>query len=153
MSTPVRGAMVREVVLRQLFCRGSGCGAVFYICRSCYRGQVYCGEGRRRRMRRDQRRRANRRYEQDPEVRGDHCQRQRAYRERRRLGRVTDQPSAGGCRSGSIGAPLPETGMSRSMAEVFHDRPRFQRRQAAIRIVCIRCGRGSGVIDAFADWG
>ena len=106
--------MVREVVLRQLFCRGSGCGAVFYICRSCYRGQVYCGEGCRRRMRRDQRRRANRRYEQDPEVRGDHCQRQRAYRERRRLGRVTDQPSAGGCRSGSIGAPLPETGMRRA---------------------------------------
>ena len=49
---------------------------MFYICRSCYRGQVYCGDECRRRRRRQQRRRANRRYQQDPEIRGDHCQRQ-----------------------------------------------------------------------------
>ena len=33
-------------------------------------------------MRRKQRRRANRRYQQDPEIRADHCQRQWEYRER-----------------------------------------------------------------------
>ena len=119
--------MVGKVVLRQLFCRGSDCGVMFFICRSCYRGQVYCGDGCRHRMRREQRRRANRCYEQDPEVRADHCQRQRAYRKRRREGRVTDHTSAGRCRSGNIGTPLPETGMRTSLAEVFHDRSRFER--------------------------
>ncbi len=144
--------MAREFVLRQLFCRGSDCGVMFFICRSCYRGQVYCGDGCRHRMRREQRRRANRRYEQDPEVRADHCQRQRAYRKRRREGRVTDHTSAGRCRSGSIGTPLPETGMRTSLAEVFDDRPRFQRLKEAIRLVCIFCGRTGGFIDAFLDW-
>ena len=36
--------MAREMAWVQLFCRGSGCGVMFYICHSCYRGQVYCGE-------------------------------------------------------------------------------------------------------------
>lgn len=104
-------------------------------------------------MRRQQRRRANRRYEQDPEVRADHCQRQRAYRKRRRQGRVTDHTSAGRCRSGSIGTPLPETGMRTSLAEVSHDQPRFERLKEAIRLVCIFCGRTGGFIDAFPDRG
>ena len=133
--------MAREVVWRQLFCRGLGCGVMFYICGSCYRGQVYCGDECRRRMRRQQRRRANRRYEQDPEVRGDHCQRQREYRDRCRLGRVTDHTSAGRTRSGNIKKPLTETGMSTPLAEVVDGRPRFERLQAAIRPVCIVCGR------------
>ncbi len=145
--------MAREVVLRQLFCRGLDCGVMFFICRSCYRGQVYCGDVCRRQMRREQRRRANRRYQQDPGVREDHCQRQRVYRKRRREGRVTDHTSAGGCRSGSMATPLPETGMRTSLAEVSHDRPRFQRLKAAIWIVCIFCGRSGGFIDAFPDWG
>ncbi len=149
----VGGVMAGEVVLRQLFCRGSDCSVMFFICRSCYRGQVYCGDECRRRMRREQRRRANRRYQQDPGVRADHCQRQRAYRKRRREGRVTDHTSAGGCGSGSMATPLPETGMRTSLAEVFHDRPRFQRLKEAIRIVCIFCGRSGSFIDAFPDWG
>ena len=32
--------MAKEVVLRRLTCRWPGCGLVFYICNSCYRGQV-----------------------------------------------------------------------------------------------------------------
>ena len=51
-------------------------------------------------MRRQQRLRANRRYEADPEVRADHCQRQREYRERCRLRGVTDHTSARRSRSG-----------------------------------------------------
>ena len=133
--------MAQEVVFRQLFCRGSGCGVMFYICRSCYRGQVYCGDGCRGRMRREQRRRANRRYQRDPEVQEDHCQRQREYRERCRLGRVTDHTSAGSGRSGNIGATLTETGMSTPLLEMFQDRLRLERLQAAIQPVCILCGR------------
>ena len=31
--------MAQEVVWRELCCQGSGCGVMFYICGSCYRGQ------------------------------------------------------------------------------------------------------------------
>ncbi len=133
--------MAAEVELRQLFCRGSGCGVMFYICRSCYRGQVYCGDECRRRMRRQQRRRANRRHQQSREGRLDHRDRQRAYRERRRLWRVTDHTSAGRARSGNIKKPLTETVISTPLSEVAGDRSRFGRLQAAIRPVCIVCGR------------
>ena len=47
--------MAREVVLRQLSCRWPGCGLVFYICNSCYRGHRYCGD-RCRKKEREQRR-------------------------------------------------------------------------------------------------
>ena len=133
--------MAAEVELRRLFCRGSGCGVMFYICRSCYRGQVYCGDECRRRMRRQQKRRANRKHQDSPEGRLDHRDRQRAYRERCRLRRVTDHTSAGRARSGKIKKPLTETGISTPSAELADDRSRFGRLQAAIRPVCIVCGR------------
>ena len=117
--------MAQEVVFRQLFCRGSGCGVMFYICGSCYRGQAYCGDGCRGRMRREQKRRARRRHQQSREGRLDHRDRQRAYRERCRLRRVTDHTSADSGRSGNIGATWTETGMSTPLAEKFQDRPRF----------------------------
>ena len=94
--------MAREVVWRQLFCRGSGCGVMFYICGSCYRGQVYCGERCRRKAQRQQRRDANRRHQQTREGRLDHRDRQRAYRQRRRRARVTDTPSPSTYDWGSI---------------------------------------------------
>ena len=109
--------MAREVVWHRLFCRGSGCGVMFYICGSCYRGQVYCGDGCRGRMRREQKRRAKRRHQQSREGRLDHRDRQRAYRERCRLRRVTDHTSVGSGRSGNIGATWTETGMSTPLAE------------------------------------
>ena len=133
--------MAREVVWRELSCRGSGCGVMFYICGSCYRGQAYCGDGCRGRMRREQKRRARRRHQQSWEGRLDHRDRQRAYRERRRLRCVTDHTSAGSGRAGNIGATWTETGMSTPLAKVFQDRLRFGGPQAAIRIVCIVCGR------------
>ena len=34
-----------------------------------------------------------------------------------------------------------ETGIGPSVAEVFQDRPRFERRETAARPVCIVCGR------------
>ena len=136
----MRGAIAREVVWRQLFCRGSGCGVMFYICGSCYRGQVYCGDKCRRRMRRQQMRRANRKHQDSPEGQLDHRDRQRAYRERCRLRRVTDHTSAGHTRSGNIEEPLTETGIRPSVAGGFHDRPRFGRPRTAIRPVCTCVG-------------
>ena len=134
--------MARKVVLRQLTCRWPDCGLVFYICNSCYRGHRYCGDICRKKARREQRRRANQRYQLDPEVRGDHCQRQREYRERCRLRRVTDHTSTGNGRSVKIEEPSKKTGMSTPLAEGFPVRPRFKRLQDAIRPVCILCGRG-----------
>ena len=40
-----------EPLLRR-FCRGAGCGAVFWICRHCDRGHQYYGERCRRKARR-----------------------------------------------------------------------------------------------------
>ena len=135
--------MARDVVLRQLFCGGAGCGLVFYICSSCYRRQVYCGDRCRRKARRQQRRAANRRHQHSREGRLDHRDHQRAYRER--LRRVTDHTSAGNGRSVKIEEPSKKTGMSTPLAEGLQDQPRFERLQSAIRPVCILCGRGGRV--------
>ena len=78
---------------------------------------------------------------QDPEVQADHCQRQREYRKRCRLRRVTDHTSPGRDRSGTIVSTWTERVMSPPLAEGFGDRPRFGGPQTAIRIVCIVCGR------------
>ena len=85
--------MARDVVWRMVVCRGSGCGAVFYICGFCYRGQAYCGAGCRAPAQRQQRRNANRRYQRSLEGRLDHRDRQLAYRARCRLRGVTDTQS------------------------------------------------------------
>ena len=91
-----------EEPLRRRFCRGAGCGVVFWICRHCDRGHRYCGERCRKKARRQQRRAANRRHQQSREGRLDHRDRQRAYRERRGLRRVTDHTSPATFDSGSI---------------------------------------------------
>ena len=132
--------MAREVVWRQLFCLGSGCGVMFYICSSCYRGQAYCGDGCRKRAQLQQHRNANRKHQDSSEGRLDHRDRQRAYRARLPL-RVTDVTSPGGDRSGTIEATWTERVMSTPLAEGFGDRPRFEQSQTSIRLVCIVCGR------------
>ena len=132
--------MAQEVVWRELCCQGSGCGGMFYICGSCYRRQAYCGDGCRKRAQLQQHRNSNRKHQDSPEGRLDHRDRQRAYRARLRL-RVTDVTSPGGDRSGNIGATWTERVMSTPLAEIFGNRPRLGRHRAAIRIVCIVCGR------------
>ena len=112
-------------------CHAAGCGVLFYICRSCYRGQRYCGGPCRQMARCAQRRMANRRHQQSDDGRLDHRDRQRAYRQRRRA-RVTDQGSAPAFDSGSI-APQPDpTG-----------------RNARRRVCCIVCGRRGRLIEMF----
>jgi hypothetical protein len=49
--------------LRMLLCRGPGCGAMFFVCIGCYRGQRYCCEACRETARRIQMRAANARYQ------------------------------------------------------------------------------------------
>ena len=82
-----------EVVLQQRVCRGPGCRTTFWICTHCDRGQRYCSPACRSEARRRQHRAANRRYQQSPEGRLDHRDRQQHYRERRCQPRVTDQSS------------------------------------------------------------
>ena len=82
-----------HLILFQLFCRAEGCGGLFFICRCCYRGQVYCSQRCRERSRREQRRRANRKHQMSWEGRLDHRDRQAAYRRRRAVRLVTDQGS------------------------------------------------------------
>ena len=66
---------------------------MFFLCSRCDRGQRYCGPACRRQARLRQHREANRRYQQSPEGRLDHRDRQQQYRERRCRARVTDQGS------------------------------------------------------------
>ena len=126
-----------EELLRQRFCRGAGCGVVFWICRHCDRGHQYCGERCRRKARRRQRRAANRRHQQSREGRLDHRDRQREYRDRRHR-RVTDHTSPAAFDSGSIGVAEPspsENGPESFRGEArYADRPEFEP-------VCIICGR------------
>ena len=133
--------MAQEVVFRRLFCRGSGCGVMFYICRSCYRGQAYCGDECRGRMRREQKRRAKRRHQQSREGRLDHRDRQRAYREplppRARDGSYFRRQRSIGQHRGDVDGK----GNEHAIGGGIPGSARFQRFQAAIRIVCIVCGR------------
>ena len=127
-----------EEPLRQRFCRGAGCGVVFWICRHCDRGHQYCGKHCRKKARRQQLRAANRRHRQSREGRLDHRDRQRAYRERCRRRRVTDHTSPATFDSGSIGVAEPspsENGPESLSGEPeYADCPEFEP-------VCIVCGR------------
>jgi hypothetical protein len=95
-------------VLRQAICRRQGCHRLFFICRFCDRGQVYCSPECRNTARREQHRAANRRYSQSPEAILDHRQRQNDYRRRKaglppRLKEiVTDHTSAPLSRSSTM---------------------------------------------------
>lgn len=120
-----------EVLLRQRQCRSEPCGAVFYLCRPCDRGQRYCSARCRERSRRQQRRAANRRHQRSDEGRLDHRDRQREYR-LRLVRRVTDQGSDGGACSSTLGR-LSEWSFEAEAGEVF----------------CRRCGRRGTLVDPF----
>ena len=120
-----------QVLLRQRQCRAEPCGAVFYLCSSCDRGQRYCSERCREKARRQQRRAANRRHQGSDEGRLDHRDRQREYR-LRTVGRVTDQGSGSGVSSSTL-RPLTELFFEVGVGEVF----------------CRLCGRRGTLIDPF----
>jgi hypothetical protein len=120
-----------QVFLRQRRCRDESCGAVFYLCRSCDRGQRYCSERCRVKSRRRQRRAANLRHQRSEEGRLDHRDRQREYR-LRLLARVTDQGSDGEVCSSTLRA-LSEWPFEVDLGGVF----------------CRLCGRRGTLVDPF----
>ena len=141
--------MASEVAFRQLFCRSVDCREMFFICRPCYRGHAYCSDECRRETRRQQRQKANRRYQQDPEVGRDYRDHQREYRKRLRESRVTDQSSTIECGWGSISEPLVKNEPESPREEEPHDRPKPTWRDYFSRIVCSICGRVGKFVAAF----
>jgi hypothetical protein len=157
-SHPATGmACHDEVVLRQRFCRW--CQAVFWICPHCDRGQRYCSLSCRTQARRQQRRSANRRYQQSPEGRQDHRDRQRQYRYRRRIGTgVTDQGSpsiplpgkmpAWDARLTRTAVPVASTAVS-VQEPVLVARRRCRTRPQPPFLACAWCGRPGRFVDPF----
>ena len=80
--------------LRVRRCFDPTCNTLFTVCRSCDRGQRYCSEACRKRMRQQQLRAAGRRYQASEVGRQNHCQRQQAHRQRQCQPRVTHQGPA-----------------------------------------------------------
>jgi hypothetical protein len=136
-----------EVVLRQRVCRGQGCQTVFWICTHCDRGQCYCSPACRTEARRRQHRVANRRYQQSPEGRLDHRDRQQQYRQRQCRPRVTDQSSP------SVISPAPfgcgETiTMPVAVAWPVAPSSRLENRPV-LWLRCAICGRPGRFVDPF----
>ena len=84
---PIEGLRVRR-------CVDPTCNTLFTICANCDRGQRYCSDGCRRRMRQGQLRASGRRYQASTAGRHNHNQRQQSYRERRCQPPVTHQGPA-----------------------------------------------------------
>ena len=100
-----------------------GCGALFWVCSHCDRGQCYCSQACREEARRQQRRAANRRYQRTEPGRQAHLLPQRAYRHRQSQSCVTDHGSRSITATSVVIPPGP---------------PR-----------CVICGRRSHWIDPF----
>ena len=77
--------------IRQKLCGNTDCRAVSTICVACDRGQRYCCHECRSAVRRQQRKEANRRYQQGEAGRLAHRRCQRRYRGRPSEAPVTDQ--------------------------------------------------------------
>ena len=157
LSSPVGTGLMAEStrVLRQRRCHAEKCGRLFWICRSCDRGQRYCSPLCRRRQRLQQCRAANRRHQQSPEGRADHRDRQRAYRRRQRRARVTYQ----GRQSKRSSVTLCVARRELSVAGKSTVREREERHVGRFcdlgspsRPICVRCGRPGRFIDPF-HWG
>ena len=95
--------------LRLRRCFDPTCNTVFTICASCDRGQRYCSDNCRKRMRRQQLLAAGRRYQGSESGRQNHGQRQQACRQRQCQPRVTHQ----GPRSITTSHPTPAASLSR----------------------------------------
>jgi hypothetical protein len=147
-------AAVRQLLFYQRHCGSVGCGAAFWICQCCYRGQRYCSERCRLKARRAQRRAANRRHQQSEDGRLDHRDRQQAYRQRRALAGVTDHRRSTPGVADSL--PGPETILEAAVVAAGH-RPAgeldahqaitaSERRSRPATIRCLVCGRAGTLI-------
>ena len=77
--------------LRIRRCYNPSCNTMFTICANCDRGQRYCSDVCRSRMRRQQRAAAGCRYQSSPAGRLAHARRQQTYRQRHKPAEVTHQ--------------------------------------------------------------
>ena len=124
---------------------------MFYLCPHCDRGQRYCSSRCREKSRRQQRREANRRYQQSLGLEGrlDHRQRQREYRQRLKA-RVTDQSSLACfplCESDSAsGSAIASNPLRR---QIFPCGPDAE--YAASWVVCQICGRRGRWVNPFPE--
>ena len=84
---PTQGLRVRR-------CLDPTCSRLFTICASCDRGQRYCSDGCRKRIRQQQLRASGRRYQTSAAGRQHHSQHQQSYRRRQCQPRVTHQGPA-----------------------------------------------------------
>ena len=135
-----------EVLFRQRVCRARACGAIFYICIPCDRGQQYCSDHCRAKALREQRRAANLRHRQSTEGRLDQRDRQQAYRQRLSAVSVMDQGSpdehsAGNIPTAVISPPIaPENGGESLLSAKVHE-PGVP--------CCVICGRYGRFVDPF----
>lgn len=150
-------AAVPQVVLfLQIVCKE--CQALFFICRSCYRGHCYCGDACRRKARRRQLREAKRRHQQSEEGRLDHRDRQQAYLKRKAQAHfVTDQSSQPQSLCGSLvpvglEPPLATQAVPEPAPEKCREpqeRSDILERVRSGMVVCIICGRSGRFINPF----
>jgi hypothetical protein len=139
-------AVARLVLFLQITCKE--CRALFFICRSCYRGHCYCGDTCRDNARRRQLQEANRRYQQSKEGRLDHNDRQHAYLERKAQAQfLTDQSSQPQSVCGSLVAV--ESGSPLATQQGSH----LLERTGCGMVVCIVCGRSGRFINPFHPTG
>lgn len=136
-----------EPVLRQRFCRATHCGALFWICRYCDRGQEYCSDRCRGKARREQKRAANRRHQQSREGKLDHRDRQRAYRRRRAQVRVTDHGSQTTLPDRNIPLPTFTSPMPNEGSDGLIERNRPNHDSGVP--FCIMCGRAGRFVNPF----
>ena len=143
-----------EVVLLLKICALHECRSVFYICKRCFRGHSYCSDFCRDKAQLRQHREANRRYQQSPEGRADHRDREHSYRERRKQRRVTDHsslpitcPPLSSC--GPAEANSVELPQHPDNAGAASPPPGVPRIQPEFCLRCRICGRQSRFIDQF----
>src|SRR5260221_14729542 len=80
--------------LRIRRCGDPACSAMFTICANCDRGQRYCGDACRARIRRLQVLAAGQRYQESEAGKQNQCRRQQSYRGRRVEAKGTDESRA-----------------------------------------------------------
>ena len=137
-----------STVFRQRLCHFPPCGAVFYLCCHCDRGQRYCSPRCREKALRLQRRQANRRHQQDPDGRADHRDRQREYR-RRLKARVTDKSSLRASPCVNLSAPPAREPVETTPA--LDGLPSLGPECAPGWVVCQICGRRGRWVNPFLE--
>jgi hypothetical protein len=141
-------AILGKIEIRQRVCRGPGCSVIFYICRSCDRGQRYHDNVCRHRARCAQRRQANRQYQASFTAKLDHAARQRAYTERQKLKKVTGQGSKTAGPSVTIDSAPTRAGvmMKDPEKDTLHGKPnpfRAHPEPGSGLVFCVVCGRAA----------